>query len=208
MATATARCRAPPVRSKLCSSRVTARSSGHAPLSLMVWRRDSGMSLMGGCGRVAAMESLILLIYCGNKHCTRSWFIRRYSVKPRAALRQNGEVPRLESCPFAIAGIDRQRVLEAENQDDLAVAGIHLQIPAQPFEARGGSHRLRHHEIQVHARAVEKLTVNRLAAVKLQPIADFPQCSMLTVVKLEFDAPPLQQHHVAVVSGEIREGPG
>jgi hypothetical protein len=42
----------------------------------------------------------------------------------------------------------------------------------------------------------------------LQPIADFPQCSMLAVVKLEFDAPPLQQHHVAVVSGEIREGSG
>src|SRR5258708_12447980 len=150
MATAPARGRAPPVRSKLCSSRVLARSSGHAALSLMVWRRDSGMSLMGGCGRVAAMESLILLIYCGNKHCTRSWFIRRYSVKPRAALRQNGEVPRLESCPFAIAGIDRQRVLEAENQDDLAVAGTHLQIPAPPLDPRAPPPHLPHPPIHVH----------------------------------------------------------
>ena len=53
IATDTARCRSPPVSSRPCSSRVTARSSGHSACSRMACRSGSRTDTGGGLGLAA-----------------------------------------------------------------------------------------------------------------------------------------------------------
>src|SRR4029077_2716985 len=50
--------------------------------------------------------------------------------------------------------------------------------------------------------------MDRRAPVKLQPVAGLAQHAALTAAELERDSTAAQQQHLAIVSREIRKGPG
>ncbi len=69
----------------------------------------------------------------------------------------------------------------------------------------GRAIRLRDHEVQVHAGSVQQLAMSGQCAVELRQVPGPPQCLLHAVGESQGDSRAPQQHHLAMVAGEVRE---